>query len=411
MSEYTVIIGDTYEKIARKAYGTEDKESLVRSANPGVLEPLTPGISIHLPVDPSAPQDRQQSTAGNLNEVSILLNNKVLRYWSRITISRSVDTFDTVSVEAPFDDTDADHRNLFRPFQYDRLIVSVGGVPLFTGTAVSVVPQLLRTSKKVKITGYSLPGVLGDCTAPPDSAPIEFNDQALPAIAATLTRPFGIGVDIDADTGSTFERVAMGSGESVYEFLTKLAKQRNVVIGTTESGRLKFWQSATDGVPVAKLIQGNSPVLSVVPQFNPQQYYSHVTGIEPAYLGLSGTKFTVKNERLAGVLRPHVFQLPDTQAGDMEIAVRAKVARMFGNMASYTVECATWRSPAGKLWAPNDVITLQAPSAMVYEEYKFVVRSVDFVRSDKEFSAALSLMIPGSFSGELPDKLPWEAAQ
>ena len=81
---------------------------------------------------------------------------------------------------------------------------------------------------------------------------------------------------------------------------------------------------------------------------------------------------------------------------------------MFGDMAAYSIRVATWRDPDGALWAPNTTITLLAPGAMVYKEYEFVIRAVEFEGNRAARVATLELVIPGSFSGKIPEVLPWD---
>jgi len=146
----------------------------------------------------------------------------------------------------------------------------------------------------------------------------------------------------------------------------------------------------------------------VSPFFSPQQYYSHITGLESVLVGTSGSQYTVRNPYLAGVIRPHTFKSPDTQGGTVQDSVRAKAGRMFGNMAAYGVQVSTWRDPSGALWRPNTTVVLNAPGAMVYSDYEFVVRSVRFDRTGDNESAELDLVLPGSFSGKIPEALPWD---
>ena len=176
---------------------------------------------------------------------------------------------------------------------------------------------------------------------------------------------FGLDVQFDADQGAVFELVAADVDERVLRFLAKLAKQRNLIISSTPTGQLLCQQSVSAGSPVAVLAEGGSPVLSVTPLFNPQSYYSHITGIDPVIVGLEGSQFTVLNERLQAVVRPITFKTPDVSGGGVKASVDAKAGRMFGAMASYSVALSTWRDPAGNLWAPNTTLKLQAPGAMI----------------------------------------------
>ncbi len=406
---YRVITGDTFDLISRKTYGTEKESNRLVRANPGVSEPLTPGILITIPNLPGRPQNIKQSAASTeLDEVAILIDGNRFRFWSEIRLTRSIDSMDTVEFSAPFDSTQPGFRSSFRPFSFKTVEITIGGSPLFTGTMVSVLPTLENDNRTLSIGGYSLPGVLNDCTPPASSFPLEFDDVGLRTIASTLSETFGISVDFQAEQGSIFERVAIEPGQKVLAFLTDLAKQRNLIITSSPTGELIFLKSIESGNPVSILRQGASPVMLVEPSFNPQSYYSDITGIEPVLSGLSGSQFTVQNPRLMGVVRPFTFTIPDTRDADLKQAVETKVGKMFGNMVTYSVTVDTWRDPAGNLWEPNTLIKLNAPDAMVYTDYNFLVRSIEFNRDSKSQTAVLKLVIPGAFSGKIPETLPWD---
>lgn len=406
---YSVIAGDTFESIARKKYGTEKEASRIARANPGASEPLTAGTSVTIPALPNAPENlRGQAPTSGDEEVAVLIDGKRFRFWDKVRITRTLDNMDTIEFGAPFDHTAPGFRETFRPFSFKTVVITVGGEPLFTGTMVAVTPTVENGQRAISVSGYSLPGVLNDCTPPASSFPLEFNGQRLREIATAIADPFGLSVDFQGEPGAVFERVACDPGKKALAFLADLAKQRNLIIASTERGKLLFWQSAAAGRPVAKLQQGEAPVLSVTPFFSPQEYYSHITGIESVIVGLAGSQYTVKNPRLQGVTRPITFNAPDTEGADITAAVEAKAGRMFGNMVAYNIRVATWRDPGGKLWAPNTTIKLTAPDAMVYSEYEFVIRSVQFERDRAAYTASLDLVIPGSFNGEIPEALPWD---
>lgn len=406
---YTVAAGDTFELIARKQYGEEAQAGRIASANPGTSEPLVAGTQLAIPDQPNAPKDApQQARASNDNEVAVLIDGQRFRFWENIRITRAADAMDIVEFVAPFEPDQKEFRETFRPFSYRSLEVTVGGNPLFTGTMVAVMPSIDAKRRTLEVGGYSLPGVLNDCTPPASAYPIEFSNQGLQEIAATMASHFGLAVQFDADQGAVFELVAADVDQKVLSFLTKIAQQRNLIISSTPTGQLLCQQSVSAGSPVAILSQGSSPVLSVAPAFNPQEYYSHVTGIDPVIVGLKGSQFTVKNERLQAVVRPITFKTPDTSGGSVKASVDAKAGRMFGAMASYTLELSTWRDPSGNLWAPNTTLKLRAPGAMIYTSYEFVVRSVEFSKESNSETARLNLVLPGAFSGQIPETLPWD---
>lgn len=406
---YKIRVGDTFEIIARKAYGVETAAGHISGANPGVVEPLTPGTEITLPDLPEAPQNTpQQAVAQNEDEVAILIDGIRFRRWSSVRIVRSLDAMDIIEFEAPFDQDLPGFRETFRPFSYKDITVTVGGLPLFTGTMVAVSPIVDNDRRSVSVSGYSRPGVLNDCTAPASAYPLEFDSLGIRDIAAKLSDPFGVSVELEGDPGAIFDRVASPPSKKILSFLIELAKERNLVVSSTSKGALLFTKSTETGSPVAILEQGFSPVTDISPFFSPQEYYSHITGLEPVVTGLQGSQFTVKNPRLLGTVRPIAFTVQDTQNADVKTAVEAKAARMFGGAVTYIVGLDTWRDPSGTLWRPNTTIKLTAPGAMIYSEYEFVIRSIEFFRTASSGTAALTLSLPGAFSGKIPETLPWD---
>jgi prophage tail gpP-like protein/phage tail protein X len=411
---YKTVAGDTFDSIARKRYGSEKDAQLIAQANPGAAEPLTAGTSLSVPARPDAPQNSPQAAESSTqDEVALLIDGRRFRFWDKFRITRSIDSMDTIDFGAPFNADAPGFKGTFKPFSFKPMSITVGGEPLFSGTIVAVNPLLENKQKTISVSGYSLPGVLNDCTAPASmfgksGSLLEANGQTLKEIASNLAAPFGISVEFKADPGPAIIRVAIEPGEKVLSYLTKLAKKENLIISSSPSGKLVFSRPADGGQPVARLQQGAAPVLSVSPFFNPQNYYSHITGIEPMIVGLAGAQYTVKNPRLTGTVRPLTFTAPDTLDADIVAAVESKAGRMFANMVTYEVRVATWRDPSGKLWEPGASLTLTAADAMIYSEYEFIIKMVDFSRDSKTKAAILTLIIPGSFSGKIPEALPWD---
>lgn len=408
MPNYTTVAGDTFEIISRKVYGEGTRANQIAAANPGVEEPLAIGVVLSVPQDNTVAPPAASASASNPDEVSLIINGERFTFWENIRVRRAIDTPDAISFSAPFEAGSAKFRDTFRPFSYPSAVFMVGGSPLFSGVVVDIAPELQPDKRSVGVSGYSLPGVVFDCPAPLSKTnPPEFDKEKLSAIAAKLCEPFGVKVVQQGDEGAVFQRVALELGKEVGSFLSDLAKQRNVVLSSTTEGALLIWQSVEPGNPVAVLNQGASPVVSVVPSFNPQKYFTSISGADPVAIGNKGGSFTVRNNFAEGLFRPYTFEAKDTENGTIKAAVEAKLGRMFAEAASYTLTVDTWRTGSGELWAPNTTLILDAPGAMIYGPYEFLIRAVTYDRSEDQETAELELVLPGSFSGKQPEALPW----
>ena len=405
MSVYTVATGDTFDIISRKRYGVESNAGRIASANPGVMEPLVVGTTVVIPDDATQVDVVQPTDAAG--DVLVIIDGVRFRFWAGVRVTRSLDNMSTIELVAPSESSRDDFRKTFTPFAFKTLAVILGGEPLFTGVIVGIDPMVDPSQKTISISGYSQAAVLNDCTAPGSAYPLEFNGQGLQEIASTLASPFGLAVEFTADAGPIFDRVAIDPTANILPFLADLAKQRNLVIADTPRGGLLFQQSVSAGNPVVTLQQGVSPLLSVEPTFNPQEYFSHITGIEPVGVGGDGAQYTVKNPLLSGVLRPMTFTVQDSEGGDLQTAVEAKMGRMFANMVSYSVRLTTWLDSAGAVWTPNTTVRLLAPDALIYNYYEFIIRSVQLEHDGDIRVATLDIVLPGAFAGEIPEVLPW----
>lgn len=405
---YKVQSGDSFESIARRQYGTETEAARIEAANPNV-DDLVAGVTLIIPAIDSAPKDSVgNAPSQDIDEIAVLINNTRFRFWQSVKLTKSIDSFDTLSITAPFEPGAPGFRDTFRPFSYQPINVFVGGSRLFSGVGIGVQPNLSESTRTVGLSAYSRPGVLGDCTPAPKTS-LEYVNKDLLTIAKALCFPFGLDVVAHDSVGAAFKRVSCNVDQQVLSFLADLAKQRGVVISNDQDGALVFQQSVIVGAPVAQLSQGASPLLSVAPAFSPQQYYSSITGIGPTIEGISsGVRHIEANPRLSGVLRPYVYKIGDDEGANVKTATQAKLGRMFGDMAAYTVRVSTWRDPAGNLWRPNTLVSLEAPGAMIYSPYTFLIRSVALSRSDEGATADLQLVIPSAYAGQIPESLPWD---
>ncbi len=406
MNTYLVQDGDTLETISLRVYGTTEYSSLIFSANPGIEDSSVSGTSLITP-EINTPQSYSVASE-NPDSVSIAINGSVFNFWTTVSINEAIDSFSTVEFTAPFDVDLAGFKEAFRPFSYQSITVMIGGVLRFTGTMLTPTPVLQNNRKIVTVSCYAKAAVINDCMASSSSYPLESSGQNLTQIAKRLCSPFGVNVSSSLSVGAIFEQVSISPDEKILPYLTKLATQRNKVISNDENGDLIFQESVKTGNTIASLQQGLPPLVSVSPTTNPQSYYSHITGIEPISVGESGSKFTVINPHLKGNLRPFTFIVNDTLNSDIKLATEAKAGRMIANAVSYSVELSTWRDSNDELFKPNTLIRMIAPDAMVYSNYTFLIRGVNLLKNENSCRAILTLVLVGSFSGEIPESMPWD---
>jgi prophage tail gpP-like protein len=332
--------------------------------------------------------------------------------WSELELSIGIDSYRCASLSGPWDPERKDMRTAFEPLAFPEVTVSIGDEPFLKGRVYDVAPSVDATQASVGVTAYSTSYWLTEICAPPDIFPIEFNGLDLKQIATRLANySLGVAVELDGKAGAKFHRVKLQPDEELHGFLAELALQRGFVVGDTATGDLAFRSEGATGSPVARL--KGQPLGRVSAQFNPGRWFSHITGRACKRSGQQhGSKYTQKNElyRAPFPFRHHCASTGDTGSADVPRATKAMVGRMVASAATYTVEdLPTWRDPSGKLWKPNTTIMLTAPGAMIYSETELLIRSIKFKQRADQETATLELVLPGSFGGTLPKRLPWDA--
>lgn len=345
-----------------------------------------------------------------LESVALVLGGEYFGFWRDLEIKRAIDTYSTVSFGAPFEPERPEFRKTFRPFSFTPCELLVSLETLVTGFMLDVLPDADPSSRRCSVSAYAKPAVWHDVTAPEALVgKLEFKKLGLQQIAEQIGAPFGIGVDFPDGAGKPFDKVKLDPDKKIQEFLVDLAKQRNRVLTDTRDGRLLCWQSVEPGKPVHAFVEGKEPLVKITPRFSPQDYYSEITGFGKRKRGKSPARWTEHNRWLTEPLRPNTFKLEDSERADVPEATQARLGRMFANMASFTIpDLPGWRDPQGKIWEPNTTVLVTAPGCMIYRETEMLIREVTLRQNENEESATLEVVLPGAFSGKVPDDLPWD---
>jgi prophage tail gpP-like protein len=339
------------------------------------------------------------------------IDGRTFGQWSEIDLSIGIDSYRCASLTGPFDPDRKDMRAAFEPLSFPPVTVEIGDELFLTGKVNDVAPSVDAQQSTVGVTAYSTAYWLTVICAPAELPPFEFNNLDLKQIAFVVAgHSIGLVVNLDGAPGAKFHRVKCERDAELHGFLADLALQRGFVVSDTASGDLLFRSEGPTGSPVARL--KGQPIGKVSAQFQPDKWFSHITGRACKRAGTqNGSKYTQINKLYRSSFpRHHCASVGDTGSADVPRATKATVGRMVASVATYTVEdLPTWRDPSGNLWQPNTTIMITAPGAMIYKETELLIRSVRFKQRGDEETATLELVLPGSFGGTQPKALPWDS--
>lgn len=425
METYTVVSGDSWPIISTKVYGAGDRAALLKTANPAAQGALILGTVLNVP--PIFDEPATDVPVSSIDEVSISIEGTLFRHWVSFELEEGIDKIASFEFVAPFEPLNEAFRKMFMPLRYKRVDIHIGGVQEFRGVLLNVVPtDEVGPGRFVTVSGYAACGVLQDCGMPPSAYADAYDEggglqwfrNTLEQIVETMGRIWGFTSEFEfesevlveqefSDLGTQFLLVAIEPTQKVWPFWMGLAKQRNLVIGSNATGNPRFTRTTTDD-PVQSLEGGISPVRKITMQIRAQGMYSSVTGISQVFEADDGGQYTVANPHMPGVLRPFVFDVPDSASpATAKGTVDAKAARMFGAGIGYELKLAGSHDSKGRLWRANSKIQLLAPEVAIYERTEFLIRSLLRFGNPRKLETTLKVVLPESFNGTMPVAMPW----
>lgn len=413
--KYTTRQGDTLKSVAIRFDGSTQNLANIKKANSQVVDPnrIPPGMLLSIPVIPGvAPvPPAAPLVGGDKDEIAIEINGELLTQWENVDLVLSMDEIgSTFQLSKPWNPTDEEQKSLYKPFQYQDLVVSIGGQKQITGTLIKSSFVGGASAKRLSLTGYSIPGVLADVTSSPENYPLEWVDKNIEFIAKALVEEFGITVKITGEKGPKFKKVKMEPTQRISQFLMKLAKQRGLLLASDSEGSLLF-QNAGTGESHASLIDGNFPIdgsrnRSVT--YDGQKRYKTITALGDGWSekDMVSGKGVIEDPTIS-VSRSLVVSMPDIIVGQLKSSAASYLGRLIASSIQYQVPIVGWRDREGRLWQPNTTVTYKADDMMVYKETELLIRKVQLSKRVGALTASLTLVYPEAYNGEIRTTWPW----
>tara|TARA_R110000803_G_scaffold162194_1_gene225799 strand:+ start:13307 stop:14428 length:1122 start_codon:yes stop_codon:yes gene_type:complete len=330
-------------------------------------------------------------------------DNKIFDGFKNVSITKKL-----MSLAGSFEITMTDkwkaERSDFQLKPGSRIHCHIGKEAVFEGYVDVMNLNITPGSRNITISGRDRTADLIDCS---HVGPAEYNKLGIKEIAEQMTAPFGIKVinPFNVDLGSVFEKFTVRVGETVFEALTRAAKQREIVLLTSTHGNLIFdkvgiRQSGTE------LVEGINVKITGSTFDNSQRFSEYIVkGQQPGLVGkgkeTTQSKATAKDN---GVTRYRPTIILADQSSDNDAAQkRANFESSFKSAKATKISCTVrdWRKISGDLWAVNELVFIDAKSIGV--SGSFLIASVRFNLGDSGRSADLELVRKDAFNF-LPEK-------
>lgn len=310
----------------------------------------------------------------------------------------------TFSFAATFDPTNASHRRLFFPLTYQLVEIFDGRQLLFTGNIISATYPDTEKDQLIVVSGYAKTGVLSDSSIPPDLS-LEVNQKNLRDITEDLIGRFGLNLvispEVMEDALKLYEKSTANLSQSVGDYISALASQRNIIVSHTPAGDVLFTRPRKDRESIATYSQ-NVPTLKFNLSVNGQAMHSQVTVQRQSTIGsdIEGNE-TVKNP-MVQQYRPLVKEQQNGAAGDTMQATQNAIASELKNIA-LTIETDRWLWFNGRVLSTiqvNNYVDVITPKLFFTRRTNMFVQGVAFNETQKKRTATLTCVIPETFNGD-----------
>ena len=387
--------------------------------------------------------DPNSVDSANNTEITVLIDGKTYRVWETAEITRSFDVIaDTFALTGPWDPTNPDDRETFKPFSYKPFSLYIGGERVMQGTVLNNNPESAANQNSIAISGYTIAGILADVMLPPTLYPFETDGLNLLQIAQKMSSPYGVTVISQDDTGERFgsftinrvievipqgetgflagtrsetvfidgEKVDIGPVEKIYTFLIKLARQRGLVISSDTLGRLLL-QTPTNEPAQDTIRAGQDPFIKSSAEYKGQQRYSTITALGTEVINGVGQSGDVIDPAIqkTGVTRPLVIKAQETNKGNLKEAAIAQYGRQLASSIDNILTVRGWRRPSDNtLWRDNTKLIYINPGDMIYTETEFLIRQAKYVKGPETEVTELTLVFPEAYNGQIRSSFPWD---
>ena len=339
---------------------------------------------------------------------TLRLNGRTYDFFNRLTINLQFNSSaSTFQFSAFFDPDNRAHRNIFRPLSFPSVaITSSLGERLITGVVLKQGFARGPERRLSSVSGYSLTGVTSDCPWPIESYPLHYTNVTFEELARRALSFFNLGFVVENGqevAGEIIPEITARPGIRVYQFLSEIVAQRNLILTHDARDNLVLTRPLVDQAPVATFRQ-DIPVTEISLDVNGQQFFDSVTIMKQADVeGENVSQATVTNS-LVGAYRPLVALYNVGNEVTVEDAARNVRANQLRNVrVVIKTDRWTWlRNGQLETMRPNNIVSVIAPDIYIFNRTNFFVESVQLNLDNDKESAVLTCVLPQAYNNQEP---------
>lgn len=311
-------------------------------------------------------------------KVELKVNGAKYEGWETVTVQKSIE-----AAAGGFMLSVHDTKETWPIQTNDKCELVLEGKTVITGYVDKVDIGVAGKTHSISVSGRDAAGDLVDCSVEYKSA--EFTNQTLLQIATTICAPFGVKVAAKTSIGAAFPKFAIQPGETVWQAMDRMARQRGVLIISDGKGGIEFIQPGGTDSGVS-IVEGQN-MLSGSASFDVQERYSRyvvkgqTVGTDDAFGSTAAQIAATATDPNVNRYRPLVvISEGNTDAGQAKTRAEFEASTRAARSGVFTIDVQGWqKNDEGALWLPNELVTCKVPS--LYLDGKMLVSSVDYTQS------------------------------
>lgn len=331
---------------------------------------------------------------------TISANGQIYSAWELVRVELNIGEFSVFE----FTPTEGSYGHGYENFGLipgDAVNISLGGVQVIKGNVTTRSVGYDKGSHQVVISGKSeaLDHLAKSSVV---VRPGTYNGYTFEQAARAVIAPHGVSLTMSnppSVASKPFANLAVQYGETVAEFIQRIAMMRGIFLWDDANGNLVAGGADPSAAPVADLVEGQNILRAHMVWDNQLAFGTwRTTGQQPGNdnnwppraISATGTDTSERSNWFHLQLAEH-----PGDATDMAARTNYKMALAGQNVLQVSVTVVGWKKPSGSLWNVNEAVTLLSPMLFPTQTdpVKMGVQSLVFEQDANGTTTTLNLVL------------------
>ena len=293
----------------------------------------------------------------------------------------------------------------------DACTVALGTDKVITGYVDTVTRGIEPRNRSIQIVGRSKSCDVVDCAA--ELPKCFINGVTLPKLARDIAKTYGIDVRTDGADGAQLPPIAFARGTTGFSLIERAARWTGKLVYDNTDGSIQIGdlgsKRAASGFVEGRNIMRARAVTSQAQRFSeiraylvPMDILANVVA-QPSDTSKGDVDNVLAIEKDDNVKRRRMRAIiAESGIGGVDVCKKRalwEIARRKGRGLVVQLTCDSWRDADDKLWEPNTLAVVDAPSLKL-NKVELCIGEVTYRRDEQGTRADLVLMPPDAFKPE-----------